>query len=172
MLGGAAWVVIGMAGQMNLAVFQHDLTGAIDQYLRVEAPLAQAEFVVLLQRHLGIAQTEPNAGRLGRIKQRLGDGRGHFGFKPLIGLAEMLAIMAREEGGQRQFGKHHQLRPALLGALEQSQHALDGNRPAVGELKRTQLGGGDGEDAGHAGFLGIGVSAAIEPRSRRECNGG
>ena len=74
---------------------------------------------------------------------------GHLRLIPVIRLGEVLVIMARKERGQSQFRKHHELHPADARTLQQADHPIDGGLTGFGELDRSELGSGDGDDAGH-----------------------
>ncbi|MNT60614.1 hypothetical protein D3C72_1982060 [compost metagenome] len=52
-------------------------------------------------------------------------------------------IPAREERGQREFGKHDNLGAALVRAFKQAHHAADGDISALVFLNRSKLGSRD-----------------------------
>ena len=59
-------------------------------------------------------------------------------------------IVAREECGQRQFGKHDQLDAASMRAFHQANHALHRDRARLRQLDRPKLRGGDGDGSVHS----------------------
>jgi hypothetical protein len=142
-------VELGVPGQMHLAVFQQDLAGRADQDRGIEVPPAHRAGLVRLVRDLRVAEMEADIVALRRLEQRRGLVRGHRRLEPVIGLRDILVVVAREEGGQRELGEHHELHAAPVGALHQRDHAGHGDRARLGFLDRAELRGADGDDAGH-----------------------
>jgi len=71
----------------------------------------------------------------------------------MISIGEAFLIPARKEGGQRQFGKHDNLRAALMRFFQQADHAPHSNIAAFGLLDRAQLRGSQNKGTGHALIL-------------------
>ena len=71
----------------------------------------------------------------------------------MIRIGEVFLIPAREKGGQRQFGKHHNLSTALMRFFQQADHAPHGNIAAFSLLDRAQLRGCQDKGTGHALIL-------------------
>ena len=139
----ALLVELGVAGQVHLAVLADDGALLVDQDRGVE--------VVPVRRQLGIAEAHAHAV-LGRpLEQRPGGGVRHLLLEPEIGLGAVLVIPAREERGQRQLGIDDEVGALGLGLLHQVEHARHHGLARVGLLDGAQLGGGNGDDAGHGG---------------------
>ena len=120
-LDGAPRVKLGMPGQMDFAVFQHDLAGGVDQDGGVE--------VAALRRALGVAEVEADIEALGGGEEGCGFIGGHGALEPAVGLGAIRIEMAGEEGGQREFGEDHELGAAGVGALHEADHAGDRDVP-------------------------------------------
>ena len=94
-------LVLGMAGQMDLAVLGDDAAVALDQDRGVEAANA-----ALLAGELGIAETEPHRETLGLVEQRRRLVGRHLLLEEGIDLGLVGHPPAREEGRQRELGEH------------------------------------------------------------------
>ena len=68
---------------------------------------------------------------------------------------------AREESGQRQFRKHHNLRTALMRLFQQADHAPHGDIAAFGLLDRAKLGCGQNKGTGHAIILHLHIYKSV-----------
>ena len=142
MLNRAFGVELGMAGQVNLAVFQHDLAGGVDQDGGV--------VVVPVRGAFGVAEVEGQVEAAGGIEERGGFVGGEAGLEPKVGLGTVFKIVPGEKGGERQFGKDDEFGAAGLGAFHETDHAGDGAVAALGALDGAELGGGDGQCPRHA----------------------
>ena len=109
MLKGTVGQGFGPAGQVDLAIFANDLAGLIDEDRGVVAVLYSS-----FDDQFSIAQIKPDPQLGGLVKQGLRGGRGHGGFVVAVKLGLILDHPAREKGGQRHFGKDHQLGPAPM----------------------------------------------------------
>jgi hypothetical protein len=142
MLKRAPGLVLGMAGQVHLPVLANDPPAAVDQDRAVEAPA--------LGRQLGMAQIEPDA-ELGRgLEQRPGRPAGHLGLEEGVDLGLRAEEPAREEGRERQLREDDEIGAAALGLAQERDEPRHRPLPALAAGDRAELGGGDGEVAGHA----------------------
>ncbi len=140
-------LVIGVAGQVHLAVLADDPAIGRHQDRGVIA--------VVVRRQLGVADVEADAELLGLVEQRLGFFRGDALFKePRVDLGLVLHPPARKEGGEREFGKHHEPGAHRMAFAQQLHQPLGGIGAAVGTVERPELGGGDLEMSAHAPILG------------------
>src|SRR5581483_11065233 len=89
-------VELGMARQMHLAVLADDGAAAVDEDGGVE--------VVAIRGELGVAEAHSHAMLHGALEQRPGGGPRHLPLEPEVGLGPVLAVPAREEGGECQLG--------------------------------------------------------------------
>ena len=89
-----------------------------------------------------IAKIESNAERARAIKQRLHARIGHFAFKIAVQFRLIGEKPAREEGGQRQFRKHHHLGARSGSLFQKCHHARQDRFPAIGFLVGAHLGAG------------------------------
>ena len=111
--------VIGMAGQMHLAVFADDGAGLVHQNAAVE-PLGLAAVF----DHLREAQAKADAMFRRPVKQRLGFGARHGGFEKSVDLVLIFEIPAREKCRQGELGKDHKVTAAFMGPVQQRQQAI------------------------------------------------
>ena len=107
-LEGAPGLVLGMARQVDLAVFQRDRARLVDQDRGVEAARA-----AVLPRQLGEAEIEADAERLRLVEQRRGLVRRHLALEERVDLVLVLHPPAREERGERELGKHDEIAAVL-----------------------------------------------------------
>ena len=125
-------LVVGMAGQVDLAVLADDPGLAVHQDGGVElAPF---------RGQLGVAQVEADAEFARGVEQRLHVGVGHALFEEAIDRLGVFHPVARKESGQRQFGKDHELRLAGRGLAHHLDEAADHHRAGVGQVDGAHLG--------------------------------
>ncbi len=91
-------------------------------------------------------------------------GPGHLALEEGVDLPLILHPPAGEEGGERQLGKHHQLAAARVRLAQQAEEALDHVGARLAPRDGPELGGADGEDAGHQA---TGAAARDRVRSSR-----
>ena len=116
----------------------------VDQDRRVEAPRA-----VVLVGEFGVAEVEADAELARGVEQRLRLGAGHRALEERVDLGLLLEVPAREERRQREFREHDEVAAVALGVAHQREHALDDLRARLAARDRAELGGADGDDAGH-----------------------
>jgi hypothetical protein len=135
-------LVLGVARQVDLAVLaDHRAVGA-DEDRGIEAPPLRGE--------LGIAEVEADAELLRLLEQRLRFFRGHVALEELrIDLALIIHPPARKERGERELGKHHELRSHGVRVAQQRRHSRNGNGAGVCLVERPELGGGDLKVSSH-----------------------
>ncbi len=77
-----------------------------------------------------------------------------FGMAGSVNAVQRLGLQqpAREEGGEGEFGEHHQPRALPGRLLQQGDDAVQRAGAAVGALRRPHLRGGDGDDARQSGL--------------------
>ena len=103
MLVGRFRPVLGVAGQMDLAVLADETPIGSDQNRGVEAMVAAVLF-----RTLGIAQVEADAPGARQLEQRQRLGARHLRFEVPVDLGLVPHPPARKEGRERQFGEDHE----------------------------------------------------------------
>src|SRR5439155_4386687 len=99
MLEFAPGLVLGMAGQMDLAISGDDRAASIDQNGGVIAPDNSG-----LDRQLGITKVKSDADLASEIEQRLRFRPRHLALEEAVDLRLILEIPARKERGQRELG--------------------------------------------------------------------
>ena len=82
-------------------------------------------------------------------EQRLGLVARHLGLEIAVELFRVVDDPAREEGGQRQFGKHHEGGAGVVRPVEHRDQPVDHLRARVRTLDRPHLCRSDGELSGH-----------------------
>ncbi len=135
-----------MAGEVHLAVLADDAS--------VRA--RQDGAVVVLRRavlagELGVAEIEGDAEVRRRLEQRPGLRARHLALEEGVDLGLVLHPVAREEGGQRQLGKDHELGAARVRLAHHGDEPPDDALPAVSPLHGAHLRGGDFQLTGHGG---------------------
>jgi hypothetical protein len=112
----ARGLVFGVTGQVDLPVLPHQPPLAVHDDRRVVPAQARA-----LAAQLRVAQTErePQAPRL--VEQCPGLGAGHLSLEEGVDLGLVLHPPAREERGQGQLRKHHEIRATTVRLIEQGQ---------------------------------------------------
>jgi hypothetical protein len=100
-----------------------------------------------IRRQLGIAKIHRDLVVGGALKQRPGRGIRHLTLEPGIDLGLILHVPAREERGERELRIDDQIGAFRLRFIHQRDHALDDGFTAFGFLDRTQLGGGNIDNA-------------------------
>ena len=122
------------AWQVHLAVAAQHRAVRLHQDGAVEALPGRGAF--------GIADIEAHPQRPRPVKQRLHRRVRHCRF--VIGGEFVLRQQpAREEGGERELGEHHQAGALPRRLLQQGDHAGQGLLARVGPLRRAHLCGGD-----------------------------
>jgi hypothetical protein len=86
---------------------------------------------------------------LGFLEERARFRPRHLALEEGVDLRLVLHPPAREEGGERELGKHHEVAAVGLGPLEKLDEPLDDLRAAVGPLDGSELRRPDGDDARH-----------------------
>ncbi len=109
MLEGRLGQMLGMAGQVDLAVAAEDASVRRDQDGRVVAFGFAG-----LDRQLGIAEIETDAESGRRLEERPCRRVGHLALEESIDLALILHPPARKERGEGELGKDHELRAGLM----------------------------------------------------------
>ena len=141
MLPGAVRLMLGMTGQMHLAVLADDTALVVHQDRGVE--------MVAILGQLGIAQIEADAPLRRLLEQRQYFLGRHLLLEEGLDLLPVFHIPAREEGGQRQFREHHVAHAARLRLAHHLDHSVDAGGTGFSARDRAHLGGGGGQDAGH-----------------------
>ena len=160
MLERARRIVVGVAGQMHLAVLADDPAVAVGQDRGVEALAVRGE--------LGIAERDGDLVFRRPFEQRPRRRVGHLALEPGIDLRLVGHVPAREERGERKLGVDDEVAVLRLGLVEQIDHPPDHGLPAVGLLDRAALGGRHAQDAAQ-GFLPLAwtVCHAMRPSMTR-----
>src|SRR3546814_7369277 len=89
------------------------------------------------------------------IEQRLCLRARHAGLEEARDRLVVFHPVAREEGGEREFGKNHQPRTTAVRLAQQRDQAFDDSGAGIGEMDRAELGDGEAEwtlQAAHAGL--------------------
>ena len=97
-------LVLGVAGQVNLAVLAEDAAVLVDENRRVVA-MRRSVF----DRELRVAQVEADAELARAVEQRLRRRIGHLAFEVRVELILPVVVPVREEGGERAFRKHDEI---------------------------------------------------------------
>jgi hypothetical protein len=138
--------VLGVAGQVDLAVLADDAAGLVDQDRGVEAPPRP------FGRQLGIAQVEADAERAAR-RTAAASRRRHLRFEEGVDLG----LVSNHQRGKKvvsaSSGKTTRSQPRACAWRSSREHARDHLAAGVGALDRAELGGADGDDAGPGGCL-------------------
>ena len=130
-----------MAGQMHLAVLADNLAIAVDQDRGV--------VVVAVRGQLRVAQIEADIVLRGLVEQRARGGVRHLALEPRIDLSLIGHVPAREEGGERKFGEHHEVDALRVRLIEQVAQPLYDGLAGLGFLDGTGLGSSNADNAGH-----------------------
>src|SRR4029078_12967581 len=93
MLKGALGIVLGMAREMDLAVFPDNLAALVGQYAGVE--------MVSVGRQLGVAKVHRDPVLRGAIEQRARRRVWHFALEPGIDFRLVRHVPALKEPGER-----------------------------------------------------------------------
>src|SRR5580692_9943947 len=136
--------VIGMAGQMNLAVFADDCAFLVDQNRRVVVMGLAA-----LPLKLGVAQIKSYAERLGGLEQRPGCRARNLPFEEAVDLGIVLHPPARKEGRQRQLWVDHDVGAARLGLFHQFEQPRNDLLPRFIAGDRSELSARDTDMPSH-----------------------
>src|SRR3546814_2105176 len=132
---------------MDLAGTAYDASRLVDQDRGIEAAAVSGQF--------GKAEVEADAEFAGEIEQRLCLRARHAGLEEARDRLVVFHPVAREEGGEREFGKNHQPRTTAVRLAQQRDQAFDDSGAGIGEMDRAELGDGEAEwtlQAAHAGF--------------------
>ena len=117
-------LVLGVPGQMHLAVFADDRAVGPDQDGGIEAPA--------LGRQFRIADIETDAELLRFVEKRLRlAGRHAFFEEPGVDFRLALHPPARKEGRERKFGKYDELRSHAVRFLQQILQSGNGSGAGV-----------------------------------------
>src|SRR5438477_1778756 len=138
--------MLGMAGEMDLAVPADDAAIGINEDRRVVMPR-----LALLLGQLGIAEIKADAELLREIEQRPRLRARHIALEIAVDLGLVGHPIAREERRQCQLGKDDKLDAGAVCLAQQGAEPLDDGLAAVSEMDRTQLGDGGAKLAGHSG---------------------
>src|SRR5207249_3426411 len=135
-------LVLGVAGQVDLAVLEDAAAARVDEERRVVA--------MAIGRLLRVAEAEAEAEPPRLVEERLRFRPGHLGLEEGVDLGLILHPPARKERRQRELGEHDQLRAARLRLVQQREQALDDVGATVGALDRPELCRGHDHDAAHS----------------------
>ena len=141
MLEGRLGQVFRVSGEMDLPVLREDLA-FVHQDRGVEVTDA-----VRLPDEFGVPEVEADAEPPGGVEERARLRPRHRGFEVPVRSGRVLEEVAREEGGEGEFGKHHQLAAASSRPLKERQQPLDHLASRFRGLDAADLRGGDPEDA-------------------------
>src|SRR5262249_11167590 len=135
MLKGAPRLVLGMTGEMDLAVFADGAARLVHQDRGVEASHRASR----LTYELGIAETEADAetARLDEERTRLRPW--HLTLEERVDLRLVLHPPAREEGREGKLGKHHEVGAMRLRLLQEAEEALHHLRARLRALDGSEL---------------------------------
>ncbi len=100
-----------------------------------------------VRRQLGIAKIHCDLVLRGAFEQGPRCCIRHLALEPGVDFGLILHVPAREERGERELRVDDQIGAFRLGFVHQRDHALDDGFAAFGFLDRTQLGGGNIDDA-------------------------
>src|ERR1051326_8272526 len=97
MLRRAARIEVGVSRQMYLSVLQDDVAIRVDQDGGVEPTLHEFAVAARLPRHLRVAKMEADAKMASGIEKWRRCVRRHGALEPMVGVGEVIVIMAWEE---------------------------------------------------------------------------
>src|SRR5262245_43296412 len=137
-------LVLGMAGEMDLPIAPDDLARAIREDGSVEAACAAP-----LVDELGVAEAEAHAEAARLVEERARLRPRHLVLEEGVDLRLIFHPPAREEGRERELREHHELAATRVGLGEEGEEPLDHVAAALTARDGTELGGADGERAGH-----------------------
>ena len=140
----ALGLVLGVAGQVDLAILADDRARIVDQDGRVEA----AGFPALPCK-LRVAEVKGDAEGGGLLEERPGLRAGHLRLEERIHLG-VVEQPARKERGQRELRIDHEVGAARCRLAHQADHALDHIRTRLVAGDGAELGGCDGDDPAHS----------------------
>ena len=149
--------MIGVARQVHLAVLADD--PAVGRH-HDRGVVAVRDAV--LDRELGIAQIEADAEVLCQIEQRMGRRVRHLALEPGVDLGDVVVPVAREEGGQRQLGEHHDLRAHAVCLAQHGAQPAHHDLAVVAQMDRPELGRCDPQMPRHG-------SPSLRSGRRRNC---
>ena len=129
-----ALAMIGVAGQMDLAILADDLAVRADQDRGVVAVSRAA-----LLRDLGVAEMEADLELGGELEQRPGRRVGHLLLEPAVDLGDLVVPVTREEGSERELRIDHELTARGVRLAHQLHQPADHARPVVGEMDWPEL---------------------------------
>ena len=136
--------VLGMAGQMDLAIAPDDMPGRIDQNRGVVMAL-----LALLLGQFGITEIEPDPEFLREIEERPGCRIRHIALEPAVDFLLIGHPPARKKRRQRQFGKDNKPRAVAVRLAQQRAEPDNDRLAAVGAVNGTELRHGGAQLAGH-----------------------
>src|SRR5215510_2792748 len=135
MLKGAPRLVLGMTGEMDLAVFADGAAGLVHQDRGVEASHRASG----LTHELGVAETEADAETARLLEERTRLRPRHLTLEERVDLRLVLHPPAREEGRKGKLGKHHEVADMRLRLLQEVEEALHHLRARLRELDGPEL---------------------------------
>ena len=139
-----AWVVVGVAGQVDLAVFADQRTIAIDQDRAVEAARAPATAI-----EFAITQVKADTQAASFVEQGQCFGPRHLGLEPRIYLVLILDPPVRKKSRQCGLRERDHLRAHGRGLAHQFDHAPHHGGTCLGAGDGAHLGCGQDDVSGH-----------------------
>ena len=140
--------MLGVAGQVDLAVLADDAATLVDEDRGVVVP-CDAVFM----GEFGKTQVEADPELTRAVEQRLGRGIRHRALEIRVDVILSIEIPVREECGKRAFWKHHHVAAVRPGLPHERDQPCDSQSARIGARNRAELRGADGEDAGHRASL-------------------
>ena len=140
MLERSGRLVLGVAGQMDLAILPDDAADGVHEDRRV---VAAGDAGLLGDLRVAHTEREAQAARL--LEQGLGLRPRHLGLEERVDIALLPHVPAREERRQGQLREDHEVTVTGPGLAQQHDQAHDHRAAAVVAGDRTQLGGADGD---------------------------
>src|SRR3984893_6559280 len=126
--------MVGMPGQMDLAVLADDAGLAIDDDRGVVVAR-----LLILDRQFRVAEVKPHLQSLRFVEQRAGVGTRHLVFEKAVDLLPIFHPPAWKKRGQRQFRVYDQFAFYLMRLAHQIDNPADDNLAAVVSRDRTEL---------------------------------
>ena len=143
-----ARAMVGVAGQMHLAVLAHDAAVLVGD----NGSVVVANLIIFM-RALGEAEVEPHPAALGFLEQRKRAARRHLVFEEAVDLLLVLHPPAREERGQRQLGIDDEVAFHCVRLTHQLEQPAHNHFTIVISRVRTKLRGSHGQYPAHPRVL-------------------
>jgi hypothetical protein len=161
----AIGLVLGVAGQVDLAVFPDQAPAGVDEDRGV-VPMSDAA----LDDELRVAEIEAETEPRCLLEQRARLGPGHLALEERVDLRLILHPPARKERGEGELREDHQVATPGLGLVQMREQAFDDGAARLGPGNRSELRGADRDDA-HAVTPGCsrGAWRRTPPRPERSC---